>query len=173
MLDLCPNFDNFFFWFWEYDSWLRRRISGSFLLLFSHTSFRQKKPFWILTLFIWGCWGCLRSKKCQMVDQDRTKLNQKNNNSESKSHNQLKTSGLSWNTLYNWNLFQKQHTTPQGRISPPILIQSLIGYCNDDIRYPSPRSSASILQIWRYNLQKWVKIGLNLPNSTNWHVIYC
>ena len=30
-----------------------------------------------------------------MVDQDRTKLNQKNNNSESKSHDQLKTSGLS------------------------------------------------------------------------------
>jgi hypothetical protein len=27
------------------------------------------KQLWILTLFIWGCWGCLRSKKFQMVDQ--------------------------------------------------------------------------------------------------------
>ena len=26
-----------------------------------------EKQLWILIVFIWGCWDCLRSKKCQMV----------------------------------------------------------------------------------------------------------
>jgi hypothetical protein len=57
----------------------------------------EKKHFWILTLFNWGCWGCLRSKKFQTVDQayfsttqDHTKLDQKTNNSNSKSLKQFK-----------------------------------------------------------------------------------
>ena len=29
----------------------------------------EQKQLWILTLFFWSCWGCLRSKKFQMVDQ--------------------------------------------------------------------------------------------------------
>ena len=33
-----------------------------------YPSFTQK-ILWILTIFIWGCWGCLRSKKFLMVDQ--------------------------------------------------------------------------------------------------------
>ena len=59
----------------------------------------EQKYLWILTLFIRGCWGCLRSKKFHMVDQayisttqDHTKLNQKTNNSKPKSHEQFKTS---------------------------------------------------------------------------------
>ena len=29
----------------------------------------EQKQLWILTLFIWGCWGWVKSKKFQMVDQ--------------------------------------------------------------------------------------------------------
>ena len=58
-----------YLWIYQASCWTAYIESYSLRKIYQNLDKKWAKTTFILTVFIWGCWGCLRSKKFQMVVQ--------------------------------------------------------------------------------------------------------